>query len=281
VLKGPGSALYGRGEPGGTINIITKKPEFSREGYIEATVGSYDLYRLEGDYTDELSSNMAFRINGSYQDASSFRDTVESKSLALTPSLLYVLSPSTSIFYELEVVDQEAPFDRGIVVPDYQFGTVPISTFYGEPADGPMEIDALGHQLSLQSEWNDDWDLSAGISYRDSSFEGYSTEVELSGGRQLLYTDGETVSLQRRYRNYDTTDLSGRFELSGYVKSGDISHHVLIGADAYNYDYDQEVQRWRTGWGSGDTTYSVGLFNPEYGQEQPAVAALIDRTEEQ
>ena len=114
MLKGPGSALYGRGEPGGTINIITKKPEFSREGYIEATVGSYDLYRLEGDYTDELSSNMAFRINGSYQDAGSFRDTVESKSLALTPSLLYVLSPSTSIFYELEVVDQEAPFDRGI-----------------------------------------------------------------------------------------------------------------------------------------------------------------------
>ena len=43
VLKGPGSALYGRSEPGGTINIITKKPQFDEEGYIQATVGSYGL----------------------------------------------------------------------------------------------------------------------------------------------------------------------------------------------------------------------------------------------
>ncbi|HZZ34528.1 MAG TPA: TonB-dependent receptor plug domain-containing protein, partial [Caulobacteraceae bacterium] len=32
VLKGPGSALFGRGEPGGTVNIITKKPKFTPEG---------------------------------------------------------------------------------------------------------------------------------------------------------------------------------------------------------------------------------------------------------
>ena len=43
VLKGPGSALYGRSEPGGTINIITKKPQFDEEGYIQATVGSTGL----------------------------------------------------------------------------------------------------------------------------------------------------------------------------------------------------------------------------------------------
>ena len=48
-----------------------------------------------------------------------------------------------------------------------------------------------------------------------------------------MYTDGETVSLQRRYRNYDTTDLSGRFELSGYVKSGDISLATEIEASGY------------------------------------------------
>ncbi|WP_044563580.1 Plug domain-containing protein [Azospirillum sp. B4] len=28
VLKGPTSALFGRGEPGGTVNIITKQPQF-------------------------------------------------------------------------------------------------------------------------------------------------------------------------------------------------------------------------------------------------------------
>jgi len=281
VLKGPGSALYGRSEPGGTINIITKKPQFTEEGYIQATAGTYSLYRLEGDYTNAINDDLAFRVNGAYEDAGSFRNTVESNKLAFTPSLTYQITDDTSLTYELEVLDQEAPFDRGIVVVDYQFGTVPIDTFYGEPNDGPMSIEALGHQLTLQHGLNSDWSVMVGLSYRESSFEGYSSEVELSGGRQLLYTDGETVSRQRRYRDYDAEDLSGRIELSGTVETGDIVHHILIGADAYDYQLDQIQQRWRTAWGAGDTTYSVSLINPEYGQAQPETGALWDRREDQ
>ena len=281
VLKGPGSALYGRGEPGGTINIITKKPQFAEDGYVEATLGSYDLYRLEGDYTNAISANLAFRANGAYEDAGSFRDTVESEKLFFTPSVVYRLSGDTSLFYELEIIDQEADFDRGISIPNNQFGVVPIDTFYGEPNDGPMTIEGIAHQLSVQSKLNDNWSINGGISYRDSSFEGFSTEPELSGGRQLLYVDGQTLSRQRRYRDYDTTDLSGRFELSGEVATGSLTHHILIGADAYDYEYDQRMDRWRTGWGSGDTTYSVDLLNPQYGQPQPDVAPLVDSLEEQ
>ena len=281
VLKGPGSALYGRSEPGGTINIITKKPQFTEEGYIQATAGTYSLYRLEGDYTNAINDDLAFRVNGAYEDAGSFRNTVESNKLAFTPSLTYQITDDTSLTYELEVLDQEAPFDRGIVVVDYEFGTVPIDTFYGEPNDGPMSIEALGHQLTLQHGLNSDWSVMVGLSYRESSFEGYSSEVELSGGRQLLYTDGETVSRQRRYRDYDAEDLSGRVELSGTVETGDIIHHILIGADAYDYQLDQIQQRWRTAWGAGDTTYSVSLINPEYGQAQPETGALWDRREDQ
>lgn len=281
VLKGPGSALYGRGEPGGTINIITKKPQFTEQGYVEATVGSYDLYRLEGDYTNAISSNLAFRANGAYEDAGSFRDEVESKKLFFTPSVVFALNADTNIFYELEIIDQEATFDRGISIPNNQFGVVPIDTFYGEPADGPMDIEGIAHQLSVQSKLNNDWSINGGVSYRDSSFEGYSTEPELSGGRQLLYVDGETLSRQRRYRDYDTTDLSGRFELSGEVETGALTHHILVGADAYDYEYDQLMMRWRTAWGAGDTTYSVDLLDPQYGQTQPEVSPLIDSKEQQ
>lgn len=281
ILKGPGSALYGRGEPGGTINIITKKPQFAEQGYVEATVGSYDLYRLEGDYTNAISSNLAFRANGAYEDAGSFRDEVESKKLFFTPSVVFALNADTNLFYELEIIDQEATFDRGISIPNNQFGVVPIDTFYGEPADGPMDIEGIAHQLSVQSKLNNDWSINGGVSYRDSSFEGYSTEPELSAGRQLLYVDGETLSRQRRYRDYDTTDLSGRFELSGEVETGALTHHILVGADAYDYEYDQLMMRWRTAWGAGDTTYSVDLLDPQYGQTQPEVSPLIDSKEQQ
>ena len=282
VIKGPGSALFGRSEPGGTINIITKKPQFSEEGYIQATAGSYELYRLEGDYTNAISEDLAFRVNGAYEDAGSFRDMVESKKVSVSPSFLYNISDDTNLLYEMEYLDQEYPFDRGIIVTDYQFNDVPNDVFYGEPADGPVEIDATGHQLTLQHNINADWSLLAGLSYRESSMEGFASEVEL-GGRQLVGQEGfeETVVRRRLYRDYDSEDLSGRLEFSGTVELGGMAHHILIGADAYDYTLERIQDRWRVAWGDNDTTYAVNKYDPVYGQEQPALTRMWDDQENQ
>ncbi|QYJ85792.1 TonB-dependent siderophore receptor [Shewanella mesophila] len=281
VLKGPGSALYGRSEPGGTINIITKKPQFYQNGYLQISAGNYDTYRVEGDYTNALTEDAAFRINGSYEDAGSFRDTVNTQSLNLSPSFLYQLNDDTNLSYELEVLDQQSPFDRGVVVLNNDFNTVPASRFLGEPGDGNMDIKALGHQLVLQHQLTDDWHMQAGLSYRESSFEGFGTEVDLSPGRQLLYVDGETVTRLLVDRDFDATDLSGRLEFSGQVNTGALKHHVLVGIDAYDYQLDKVQNRWRTQFGSHDTTYSINLFNPEYGQSVDDLSPLRNETDKQ
>jgi len=281
ILKGPGSALYGRSEPGGTVNIITKKPQYFQTGHAKLSLGDNDTKRFEGDYTNALTDDVAFRINGAYEDSGSFRETVETKSLTLNPSFLVNLSQGTNLSYELEVLDQEVPFDRGVVVLNGDFDAVPVERFLGQPNDGPMSIEAAGHQLVLQHKLNDGWDILAGLSYRDSSFAGFSTDVELSLGRQLLYIDGETVTRQRRHRDYNATDLSARFELSGNLETGSLVHHLLMGADAYDYELDTVQSRWRTGWNSGDTTYSINLFNPVYDEISPDVALNSDRVEQQ
>ena len=279
VLKGPASALYGRGEPGGTVNIVTKKPQFEQQGYLKLSVGEYAHQRLEGDYTSGITDDIAFRINGSYEDSESFRDTIESKKTAITPSIFVKLGDDTSLTYEFEYVDQEVPFDRGIpVLPGVN---VSPETFLGEPSDGPMEVEAMGHQLTLQHQINTDWFLSLGAGYRDSSLEGYSSEIELSPGRQLLYTDGETVSRQRRYRDYDAKDASLRVELNGSFDALGTKHNVLIGADGYDYELHSIQERWRTAWGSGDTTFSVNAYNPVYGQTAPETSPTQDNLEEQ
>jgi len=290
ILKGPGSALYGRGEPGGTINVVTKKPQFQRQGSLKATVGNFDMRRIEADYTDQLSDSIAFRINGAYKDAGSFRNTVDTEKLDLTPSLLLRLSDKTSLSYELEVLDQETPFDRGIVAIDLDPKVVDVETFYGEPQDGPIKIKATGHQFLLQHELPSGWTVLAGLGYRASSFEGLSSETELSGGRQILTrTDiqqangvgpNQFVNRQRRERDYDATDLSGRIELTGTFESGVMEHHVLVGIDAYDYELDTVQNRWRDGWLT--STYFVDLDNPVYGQAQDQVLGTnTDRLETQ
>ncbi|WP_445778656.1 TonB-dependent siderophore receptor, partial [Shewanella sp.] len=159
VLKGPSSALYGRGEPGGTVNITTKKPQFNEQGYIKVTAGSFNTYRAEGDYTNAITDDVAFRINGAYEDAQSYRDTVEKQKTILTPSFIYQATDNTLVSYELEYLDQEADMDRGVVFVEGK--PFSYSNFYGEPADGPVEIDALGHQLQIQHDFANDWGFNA------------------------------------------------------------------------------------------------------------------------
>jgi iron complex outermembrane receptor protein len=281
VLKGPGSALYGRGEPGGTINVITKKPQFDQEGYLSVSAGKWNTYRAEADYTTGLSEKVAFRINGAYEDADSFRDEISSEKLILTPSVFFAIGDSASVIYELEYLDQESYFDRGIVAIGNDPTVLPVSRFLGEPGDGPTQVDAVGHQLTFQNDMNSNWSLLGGVGYRTSTLKGRSSGAELSGGRQLLDDDGETLVRQPRRRHYDAEDLSGRIELTGTFATGSLTHHLLVGADAYSYELDSLQERWRTAFGTGDTTYSINVFDPVYGQVAPPLGPQTDRLEKQ
>lgn len=280
VMKGPGSALYGRSEPGGTINLVTKKPQFETDGYVQVSAGRYDSYRLEGDYTAALTDAIAFRVNGAYDEAQGYRNT-EPQKYALNPSLLFNLSDRTSLSYELELVEQEALFDRGIVAIDGDPDVLPVSRFLGDPQNGPMKIEATGHQLVLQHQLDSGWLLLAGLGYRESSFEGYSADAELSAGRQLLPEDGRTLTRQRRYRDYDAEDLSGRVELTGSFDTAGFTHHLLVGVDAYEFELGTVQHRWRVGFASMDPTYSIDIFDPVYGGEQPVPTPQVDKFEEQ
>ncbi|MCL1074702.1 TonB-dependent siderophore receptor [Shewanella dokdonensis] len=278
VLKGPGSALYGRSEPGGTINIITKKPQFSPAGYVQLSAASYDHYRAEADYTNAINEQLAFRVNGAYEDNGSFRDTIHSKKWFFSPSVDYLINDRSKLSYELELLDQKIPFDRGVVIQDNHFKRANIQRFYGEPADGPMHVQASGHQLTLTHELGYSWQLLAGLGFRDSSLEGYSSEAELSSARQLLYLDGTTLSRQRRWRDYDAQDLSAKLEVSGALQAL-VTHHILLGVDGYHYQLDSLLKRWRVT--PGDNRYSINIEHPRYGQTAPALSITNDDHEKQ
>jgi iron complex outermembrane recepter protein len=267
IIKGAGAALFGRNEPGGTINIVTKKPTFEPQGYLQVSAANYDSHRLEGDYTSAVTSRLALRINGAYEAGDSFRDTLETKKFNLNPSLLFRISEQAHVTYELELLDQEIPFDRGVVVLNNNFKAVAINRFYGEPDDGALQIKATGHQLTYERNFSDQWNLLAGLGYRDSSLEGYSTEPELSANRQLVFNDGSTLNRQRRYRDFDATDFSARLELSGEFQLGGVRNHLLLGLDNYQYELNQIQNIWRVT--AGDTSYSVNLQAPIYGQYPP------------
>ena len=277
VLKGPGSALYGRSEPGGTVNIVTKKPQFEQQGELKLSLGSDNFNRVEGDYTNGINDNTAFRINGAWQDSDSYREEVYTHKKVVTPSIYHQINASTSITYEFEYVDLAQLFDRGVVVLNDNFNTVPSSRYLGNPNDGDTQVYSRGHQVTLNHDINNEWSLVVGANYRSSTLTGFSSDAELAPSRQSLFDDGRTLTRQQRYRDYEVDDTSLKFELSGHFDTAGITHHLLMGADAYKYDLRTGLYRYR----GGNGTYTIDIYQPNYNVARPEVGLLYENNEQQ
>lgn len=99
VLKGPAASLYGRGDPGGTVNIVTKKPQPETFSTLQTSAGSWDRYRTALDVNTPLDpqGNVLSRVNLAVEDNHSFRDHVDSQRVFVAPSLSWQLNPDTSL----------------------------------------------------------------------------------------------------------------------------------------------------------------------------------------
>ncbi|RJG08394.1 TonB-dependent siderophore receptor [Massilia cavernae] len=272
VLKGPASALYGRGEPGGTINITTKKPRFDPAYVVDFSVSSYQTYRTAVDLTGPLSDTMEYRLNAAHEQGDSFRDTLHYKRSFISPSFIWLLGESTTISYEVEASKQDTPFDRGVVAVNGVLGLIPNSRFLGEPGDGPTTVESLGQQLFIEHQLNDDWKVQTGVSYRDSSMKGFSTEAN------NLLADGQTLRRQRRHRDSSATDMSGRLEVLGKFSIASMVHSVLFGVDGYKFD-DTRLHLRRNP--SATNPYAINIYNPVYGGVADPLAVAINTVEEQ
>lgn len=271
ILKGPNAALFGRGEPGGTVNIVTKQARFDETmGSISASYGSFDALRGDADLNLSLGDTLAVRMIGYYENADSFRDTIETERYGFLPSLGIRLGDNTTLTYDLELTRQKVPFDRGVVAINGVLGQIPRNRFLGEPGDGPIEAEATGHQVQLQHSFSDSWSLLLGGNYRQTSLEGFSTEAELAGSRQKLNIDGQSLSRQRRYRSYDADHYVLRGELAGDFELGGMRHRVLFGADFDQFENSQLFLRFRPATNaSNPTDQAANIINinvPVYGR---------------
>lgn len=65
VLRGPQGTLFGKNTPAGVINVITRKPNYEFGGFVEGSVGNYDMRRFRGVINVPLiDDKLAFRLSG-------------------------------------------------------------------------------------------------------------------------------------------------------------------------------------------------------------------------
>jgi len=262
VLKGPAASLYGRGDPGGTVNIVTKKPRPEAFATLHTSAGSWDRYRTALDVNTPLDEdgNVLSRVNLAVEDGQSFRDHVDRERVFVAPSFSWQLNPDTTLLVESEFVRHRSTFDRGIVAPNNVWSGVSRSTFLGEPNDGDIDNHNNLLQAALEHHLNDAWKLRLASHYKQGKLWGFASEA------RALNADGHTVNRRYRERDNDWHDSITQLELRGLFDTGPWQHELLIGSEYENYRKNERVTT------IAGSPYAVDIDQPVYGQPKPGGA---------
>jgi len=73
VIKGPSSVTFSSADPGGTVNMVTKKPLTEKRSEVSLATGSFGTLRATADFTGPLneSKTLLYRFNAAFQEADS------------------------------------------------------------------------------------------------------------------------------------------------------------------------------------------------------------------
>jgi len=100
VSKGPNAILSPGGPPGGTVNIVTKAPEFQAKHSITALVGDFDAQKVTIDSTAPLpgSDRFAYRIIAAYQDTERYVSSdAKLRNKVIAPQFAWRISPTSEL----------------------------------------------------------------------------------------------------------------------------------------------------------------------------------------
>lgn len=158
VLKGPGSALYGAGQPGGTINVVTKQPRRTFGAELSTTVGSFGTVNAAADITGPLSSNVAARLIVNSEKTDGWRD-LSREIKEVLPSITWAINDSSTLSVDYDHREIKVKPDNYGLPFDNKRQIVPVSreTKYYSPFNySEQTID----RLTVAHEWTFSSDLS-------------------------------------------------------------------------------------------------------------------------
>ncbi len=242
VIKGPASATFSSVDPGGSINLVTKKPLAVDRKEISLAVGSFSTIRSILDFTGPLNKEktLLYRLNGAYQEAGSYRDLVKNNSFLLSPSISYIPNEKTSVNAELIVSNMVGNLDRGqpifgAVAGVTNLNSTPIGLNLGAPNDFFKSKEliitgTLSHQFTknisfntayMKQTWQEDL-----LEHRTTG--AFAPDINNQPVNSLV-----GMQLVQRKQNWNIDNLNAYFNFS--FDAGTTKHQLLIGYDLHSW----------------------------------------------
>ncbi|WP_122586244.1 TonB-dependent siderophore receptor [Pseudomonas viridiflava] len=272
VLRGPATTLYGRCDPGGTFNVVSKQPLAERSVTLGSQLNDQGMKRGTLDASGPLDDDgrFAYRLNVVGEGGDTFRDHVETERYGVTPVLSWQVDDATRITFEGDFMRNNAPLDRGLTRYPAQTRTASRDTFFGEKDVGKLHNDNNMAQIRFDRDLNADWKLGGGIQMLDGSLKGDA--IEANG----LAADGRTLGRNFNYRKLEWTDRDVQLNVTGHFATAGVDHTLLAGVEYEDYDYKSIIRR-----SSGAVNaYTIDIFDPVYGKARPALTRTTTNDKE-
>ncbi|WP_313325362.1 TonB-dependent siderophore receptor [Pseudomonas qingdaonensis] len=265
VLKGPASLLYGIQDPGGVINVVSKRPQLQRYNAVNLRGSSYGSGKNGSggglDSTGALGdSNFAYRLVLDHEDEDYWRNFGTHRETLVAPSLAW-FGEDTQVQLAYEHREFLYPFDRGTAIDPRTNHplNIPSTRRLDEPFNN-MEGRSDLYRLEVDHQLADDWKLHFGYSFNRETYDASQvrvTAVDPAKGTLTRNLDGTRGALSSD--RFATVSLDGKLQLAG------MQHDVLVGVD----DEYRKVFRADLIRGARNT---FDYLDPVYGQVQPGTA---------
>ena len=271
IIKGSASLLFGQVQPGGLVNIVSKRPKPEAFGEFGVTVGNLGQREVTADFGRPLSEGgrSAFRVAALVNQSDDATDVIYFKNRYLAPSLTLDLGSATDFtlltsFQQREWLRNQGLAPKGTVLPNPN-GPIERSLYIGEPTFGHNDARRTRVGYALEHRFASGWKLNQNFRWDDAEM-----NQRPSAFYGALGGDNRTQSRTASVANDQTRALALDTYASYRLPSSLGSHDLTMGVDLSD-KYGRLTSR-------SCTPPPIDLYKPVYGVAVPCAASQSDTT---
>ena len=193
VLRGPQGTLFGRNSPAGVVKFESTKPRRTREGYLNASLGSFSSANVEGAINVPMSEQVAVRVAAQLQHRGDWVDNT------------FAAGPSR----ELEGYDDQALRAQLLYAPNKTFSA--LFNVHARALEGTARL----FRANIIRPGSND--LADGFDHEKISIDGRNEQdIDTAGGSVRLRWEWDRMALHsitgyEKVKAYSRGDIDGGF----------------------------------------------------------------------
>lgn len=268
VVKGPSSVLYGQNQPGGLVNLVTKRPPANPLRELVVSYGSFNRKQVQTDVGGPLDSegHWLYRFTGLYRKSDTQVDYVPDDRWLVAPALTWKPSSDTTLTLLADYQHDNTGWSQflpsqGTFVNNPN-GRIPRHTFTGEPGYDFFHRNQWSVGSLFEHRFSSAWTLRNTLRYSSIEYDG--KDVFGGGLQEDLRTLNRFAFGNALDLHLLTTDTNAYL----HVRSGNIDHSILFGVD-----YSTSTSTIVSGFAAAPP---IDIYHPVYGAPIPALFTYYD-----